>query len=336
MRIWHGSIACVWMVGLALSPASARAQDARIQHTGDRLRHRRRVPRDQRRARAHYGMARRAGHVLHRAGARLVLSGHALPGRRARRRTAAAFVGARQLGVLPAGRGARRQPLRTPKRSVRLVDDGRACRDGQLAASRPETPQIYVQVPDGKHRLPEGFSTKNTVTVNAQGKPFKGKPSSVIVGVGILGGAAAGVGISMKDFSPGEGSANIRRSVTFLGSSPPAGSDVPANPAALSMTLRVTSSREMSQGFVRVNLNAGTPEDSLPCAALYGSHPAGNEFVVTVLGPEVPAFCRLQLPLQLQSARVIVQGFQGRPGVPDRTRRVRAGPVRQLQARPLA
>ena len=210
------------------------------------------------------------------------------------------------------GEGPDGQVRRTPEHAVRAVPDAVACGEGRVAPTRPETPELYVQVPEGTRGLPKGFSSRNTVAVRHDGRPFKGRIETAFLGVGLLGGAAAGVALAAGGGPPlGAGDAGVQRSVAIVGATPPPGSAVPAVAASLSLTLLVTSSRPLEPGYLRVTLHSGTPDNSTTCGILYADHPGGTSFQATALGPEVPGLCRARLPVHLGSARVFVFTRQG-------------------------
>lgn len=189
---------------------------------------------------------------------------------------------------------------RTAEHEVRVVGEESACGAEGVGPSVPEA-EVIAAAPRGKPPLPKGFDEAGQEPAGEKVGVFGFSPrTSVLVGLGVSA-AAFGVGLAVANQetpSP--------NSVELISSSPPPGSTVSLSSLALSVRLRLSSSRDIGPGSVAVTLRpTGSPGN---CVDLWSAHPGLTADRPLEVLLERVLFVQCEPPFATQEAWVEVRG----------------------------
>lgn len=189
---------------------------------------------------------------------------------------------------------------RTAEHSVRVVASESACGTEGVSQSVSDA-DVLAETPAGRPGLPKGFDGPRQEPAGGKIGVFSFSPrTSALVALG-LGGTAAGIAAAL-----GSGEPRTSR-VELVWSDPPPGSTISLASFALSVRVRLRSSRDVAAGSVVLGLRpvgyAGW------CVTLFGAHPAlspdaGVEVTLDRLMPFLPCTS----PFTTQQAQVTVRG----------------------------
>lgn len=189
---------------------------------------------------------------------------------------------------------------RTAEHSVRVVKDESACGADGVGQSISDA-DVVAESPSGRPGLPKGFDGPREPSAGGKVGVFSFSPRTSALAALAVGGVVAGVAVAAAKSSP------PHSSVELVASSPPNGSVISMSSFALSVRVRLRSTRDIGPGEVVLGLR---PSDFAGwCVSLFGSHPglSADDAVDVTLDRLFP-FQPCTPPFTTQQARVDVRG----------------------------
>jgi hypothetical protein len=192
------------------------------------------------------------------------------------------------------------QTIRTAEHAVRVVAEESACGAEGVGQSVSDA-DVVAEAPNGRSALPKGFEGAREEPAGAKVGVFSFSARTSLLAAAGLGAVLGGVAYAVSD---NEGP--TQSTIEFVSSNPPPNATISLANLALSVRVRLKSSREIAAGTVVLGLRP--PDYPGWCITLFGTHPhlAADESVVVTADQPFP-YLPCTSPFTTQQANMVVR-----------------------------